>query len=266
MKSSLIVSMSCLALFACDKGPKLAETCQQHPQICAEFTEDSWCKRERKQTIFSGAALASQKTELHQFNLLIALEGYSQCLSLASKIEHIKLKEKTTRRIDNYVKVLNKIDDLSLQTANGEHPYLLYYHWSHHLDENALAKFLKLEGSALLETPASQLNLATYYTKRDPKKTLSLLFHALELTQSGERVNPETFKSLATIFTYQKKYKQAYIWIKVLDLYAPEEAELSQQTLDNYQRTFALNGDLLDKVATSTLEKIDQGKFIAPRF
>ena len=36
-----------------------------------------------------------------------------------------------------------------------------------------------MEGSAALETPESQFNLATYYIKRDPDKTLDLLFHAL---------------------------------------------------------------------------------------
>lgn len=266
MKSSLIVGLSCLALSACDSGPNLAQVCDDHPQLCQEFKEDSWCKKERNQTIFSGAALSIDNKEINQFNLIMALEGYAKCLNLASKIEHIKLKEKTTHRINNYVKATQKLDTLAMQTENAEHPYLLYYHWSRHLDKRALAKFLKLEGTALMETPASQLNLATYYAKRDPKKTLSLLFHALELNTPADTVDAEIFKTLATIFTDKKEYKQAYIWTKVLRLYAPDDKDLSAKALKRFQQAFDLDNDLLDRVAVATLDKIEQGIFKAPRF
>ncbi|WDE09661.1 DUF2989 domain-containing protein [Thalassomonas haliotis] len=264
MKLHLIAAISALALSACDKGPNLAQVCDSHPLICQEFKEDNWCKKERTQTIFAGADLQDSPSDQYKYNLLIAYESYAECVSFASQIEHIKLKEKKTRRIDNYIKAKEKIEQLSQETASSEHPQLLYFHWTRYLNERSLEKFLRLEGSPELETPASQLNLATYYAKRDPDKTLDLLFHALELYQAGDVIDSEIFKSLTTIFTDKKEYKQAYIWLKIMRLYDPEDTDLTEKSLKNYQEAFQLDSDFLDQVADTTLDKIKAGQFHSP--
>ena len=265
MKLHLLASISALALFACDKGPNLAQVCETHPLVCQEFKEDNWCKRERTQTIFAGANLQDALNDQNKYNLLIAYESYADCVSFASKIEHIKLKEKKTVRINNYIKAKEKIEQLAQETITSEHPQLLYFHWSRYLNEASLERFLKLEGTPELETPDSHLNLATYYAKRDPNKTLALLFHALELYQPGDVINSEIFKSLTTIFTDKKEYKQAYIWLKILRLYAPDDTEITDKSLANFQETFQLDGDFLEKVADVTLDKIKAGEFKSPK-
>jgi hypothetical protein len=258
--------LSLLLISGCDSGPSFSQLCEENPEICGEFHEDSWCKRER---IAVGAANIEHKSnagDLQKFNQLIAYENYNKCVSHASKIEHIKLKEKKTRRIENMMKARQRIEEIAEQTRGSDHPRLLYFHWTRYLDEQALEKFLALEGTGELETPESQFELATYYIKRDQNKTLQLLFHALELYKDGDDINPEIFKSLSSIFADKKQPKQSYIWLRVLQLYMPDDSSLSQTTLDNYVALNHLKVDFLDKVAETTLDKILSETFTAPKF
>ena len=267
MQTSLITIIFILfTITACDSGPSFAQLCEENPEICAEFHEDSWCKRER---IAVGVANIDHKInggELQKFNQLIAYENYNTCVSHASKIEHIKLKEKQTRRIENMMKARQRIEEIAEQTKNSEHPRLLYFHWTRYLNEHSLEKFLALEGTKELETPESQYELATYYIKRDKDKTLQLLFHALELNTLENPVNPEIFKSLSSIFADKKQPKQSYIWLRILQLYMPEDTSLSQKTLDSYVQLNNLDVNFLDKVADTTLDKIMNANFKAPKF
>ena len=118
-----IVSLSVFTLTACNKGPNFSQLCKDHPEICAEFTEDSWCKKER---IAVGVANLDYKLtpdkDITMFNQLIAYENYDKCISHAAKIEHIKLKEKKTRRIDNMMKARARIEEISALSKDSEHP------------------------------------------------------------------------------------------------------------------------------------------------
>jgi len=252
-------------LSGCDTGPNVAELCKANTEICHEFNEDNWCKRERISVALSRIDLKNSQKDADKYKVLVAYEGYAECMSLASKIQHIKLKEKTTKRINNYVKAKEQIEKISNETLASEHPHLLYYHWTRELNESSLNKFLQLEGTSALENSTSQLHLATYYTKRDLEKTLSLLFHALELRESTEDVDPEIYHSLTTIFTKKKKYKQAYIWLKIQSLSDSNDKKI-MTALTQYQKVYQLDTDFLNKVAENTLNKIDRGEFTTPKF
>lgn len=97
-------------------------------------------------------------------------------MGLASQIQHIKLKEKTTLRKNNLLKAQAKLAELSDETLDSTHPHLLYYHWTSELDKKALAQFLTLEGSSALENSISQFQLATYYVKKTRIKPYSYYF------------------------------------------------------------------------------------------
>jgi hypothetical protein len=251
-------------LMACNNGPNFAELCQKHSEICEEFQEDTWCKRERTIVGFANLDHKLEANDGNKYHQLIAYEGYEKCMAHAAKIEHIKLKIKKTIRTDNVFKARDKIKAISLATRNSDHPDLLYYHWSRYLNEGSLGKFIALEGNELLERPNRQVNLASYYAKRDPTKTLKLLYHALELYPNDAELDTEIFKSIASIFADRKEYKQAYVWSKILHTYAPEDTEISDKTLQNYIDGYGLNGDLLNKVANTTLNKISSGTFVSP--
>ena len=269
MEQKMKLITACLTLLfllsGCDNKPNFAELCESNSEICNEFEKDSWCKRER---IMVGVANLNQKLQasgLHQFNQLVAYENYEECMVHASKIEHIKLKQKQTMRVNNAIKAKVRIVEISKATEKSEHPHLLYYHWSRYINEESLAKFLAQEGTDALENPQSQFNLATYYTKIDPKKTLSLLYRSLELYKEDEVINPEIFQSISTIFVEKKSAKQVYIWLRMLRLYSPENEEVTEQPLNNYLKGYKLNKKLLDKVAVSTLDKIEAGTFKSPK-
>lgn len=263
-----ILTLICflLLLSSCDSSKSLAALCKENPQICQEFGEDSWCKTERINVALARIDLKTVIKDSLKYNLLIAYEDYVDCMGLASQIQHIKLKEKTTIRSNNLLKAKAKLADLSDQTLDSTHPHLLYFHWSRELNKNALAKFLMLEGSAALENSLSQFQLATHYAKKDNNKTLRLLFHSLELHQPNEKIIPETFETLTTIFTNKDKPKQAYIWLKIYNLVTTKHDKQIQQQLKKYQDDYSLDGEFLDKVASNTLVNIENGTFKAPKY
>lgn len=264
--SVLIVSVITFVLTACDTGPNYAQLCNDNPEICEEFHDDSWCKKERIEVGLANIDFKATPKDLQMFRQLIAYENYEKCVSHAAKIEHIKLKEKKSRRIENMMKARKKLEEIAELTKDSEHPRLLYYHWTRFLNEESLAKFLALEGTGALETPESQFELATYYTKIDQNKTLQLLFHSLELYQGTGEINHEIFKALSSIFADKKEVKQAYIWLKILQLYDPEDPDIGENTLDNYANSYKLNRKFLDKVAETTLTKIQSATFEPPKF
>lgn len=266
MNKQLFSLLSLILISACSKIPSMNDLCQLYPQVCADFTADSWCKAERKNTVYFHHLNNIEKQDKHQYDGLIALEDYRDCLNIAAKIEHINFKEKTTARINNKNKTIEYIENISNQTADTNEPYMLYYHWSRYLNKNALNKFIALEHAGELESPELQFFLATYYIKIDRQKTLGHLFHALELYQAGEQINVEIIKSIVSIFTDKKEYKQAYIWLKVLQEYNLLESSSSTESLNNYAMMYQLNQQFLDKVALATLEKINNGEFLAPKF
>ncbi len=261
-----LLLLGLLPLIGCDSAPSYVQLCQQHQKICEEFHDDSWCKKERIEVGMANIADKIDPQDIHKFDQLIAYENYNKCVTHASNIEHIKLKEKKSRRIENMMRARARLEELAEQTRNLEHPRLLYYHWTRFLDEQALDKFLAMEGTKALETPESQYELATYYSKTDQQKTLQLLFHSLELFDPDSKINNEIFKTLSTIFAEKQQAKQAYIWLKVLQLYDPQEQDIKPQTLDNYLKGYQLDGEFLDQVAESTLAKITDKTFVPPKF
>lgn len=271
--SLVLFILSLLLIMSCDNKPSFTELCQDNKEICLEFGEDSWCKTERnaislaKITLVSNPPSATEKDKNPQkYRLLVSYEDYIDCMSLASQIQHIKLKEKTVRRTNNLLMAKAKLSELAEETADSTHPHLLYYHWTRRSDEQALAKFLQLEGSDLLENSTAQYHLATYYVKRDINKTLALLFHSLELHQPGSTLEAEVLQTLATIFTNKEKYKQAYIWLKAYQLVNDEKNNDLVGKLSLYQQNHKLDSGFLDKVAINTLKNIRLGKFTSPRF
>ena len=257
---------SLLLLSSCDSSKSLVGLCKDNPQICQEFGQDSWCKSERIDVALARIDLKTIKTDPHKYNLLIAYESYVHCMGLASQIQHIKLKEKTTLRKNNLLKAQAKLAELSDETLDSTHPHLLYYHWTRELNKKALAQFLTLEGSSALENSISQFQLATYYVKKDKNKTLQLLFRSLELHQPNTKLIPEVFETLATIFTNRDKPKQAYIWLKIYHLVTTKHDEQVKKQLKQVQSAYSLDADFLDDVASNTLANIESGKFKTPKY
>jgi hypothetical protein len=265
MKKILECFLLLLLLSACDNKPNFVELCDNNTEICNEFEQDSWCKRERINVGFANLEQKLATSDIHKYNQLIGYEHYAKCMDHASKIEHIKLKNKQMMRVNNSIKAKKRIAEISKETEKSDHPHLLYYHWSRYINEESLARFMAQEGTKSLENSHSQYNLATYYTKIDPKKTLRLLYRSLELYQEDNTIYPEVFQSISTVFLEKYQAKQVYIWLRILRLHSPENEQVTEKSLDNYVLGYKLNKKLLDKVAVITLDKIEGGKFKSPK-
>jgi len=261
-----LVILFLLFLNGCSDKVNLAKLCDTHADICSEFEEDTWCKSERVDVVLNKIRVNDNNLDKDKYKLLIGYEGYIKCMSLASQIQHIKLKEKTILRKQNLLKAKVNLSLLSEEITNSDHPHLLYYKWSRQSDELALIQFLKLEGTPILENSTDQYHLATYYIKRETKKTIGLLYRALELHEPGTEIHPEILQSLATIFTKKKQYKQTYIWLRTYQLLLDKPDKVLEISLNNFQKEKVLDAGFLDDVANATLTKIKEGKFTSPSY
>lgn len=256
-----------LLLSACDNSIKLSELCKDNTEICKDFGNDSWCKSERRQISLERIYVKNKDLDIDKYNLLIAYEGYIKCMELASQIQHIKLKEKTTHRKNNLIKAKGYLSLLAEKNIDSKHPHLLFYYWSRESNSQALADFLKLEGSPELENSIAQFHLATYYIKRDNKKTMGLLYHALELHEPGTILIDEILQTLATMHTKEKRYKHAYIWLRAYQLTQKKNNNnLTEISLNSFHKESGLERDFLDDIANDTLTKIKNGEFVSPKF
>ncbi len=212
-----------LGLTACgERMPTVREMCEQQPEFCSDLNEDNWCRAERRQLIISRYLNAQDDKPDHKYYLLKDLQKYSQCIELASGIEHRKLKLKQSHRIEAYLNSLKAINKLARETADSDAPLLLYWHWANRSDNEALDQLLAMEGSKALQTHELQFALATYYAKEDRRKVLTHLYNALRLYKKDQRFNVEIPESLVTYYLGQKDTRQAYIWARVAIAFGSE--------------------------------------------
>lgn len=217
MNKSLLVSLAALlGLSACgERLPTVREMCANEPSLCADLNQDNWCRAERRQLIISRYLQQHQPSSEQQYYLLKDLQSYSQCIEIASGIEHRKLKSKQSHRIEVYLNSLKSIKQLADETQHSEAPLLLYWHWANRNDSDALQQLLAMQESPAMQTHELQFALATYYAKEDQQQVLTHLYNALHLYQPEQRFNVEIPESLVTYYLSQEDIKNAYIWARV---------------------------------------------------
>lgn len=252
-----------LSLVACgEQELTVNQACEEKPGICSDLNDDSHCKLERRHVIIGRYDELKMPSDKNKYKLLIDFEKYSKCIELASGIEHIKLKEKKTTRVNGYLTSLKEIKRLNDETVSSLDPNLLHYHWSRNQSESHLKKFLQAERNKALETPELQVALASYYMKRNPQKTIDILHHALSLYPADAEIDPEIYTALTTIYYKQKKYPQSYHWALLAENAGVQriefkhiKAELAQQKIDT---------DNIEDIADTTITSIQSGQFKAP--
>ncbi|WP_290654547.1 DUF2989 domain-containing protein [Idiomarina sp.] len=152
-KLALLSLTALLGLTACgERMPTVREMCDQDPGLCAVLNEDNWCRAERRQLIISRYANKLQEIPENQYYLLKDLQKNSQCIELASGIEHRKLKSKQSHRIEAYLNSLDAIKALADKTATSDAPLLLYWHWANRSDTDALEQLLVLENTKAMQS------------------------------------------------------------------------------------------------------------------
>jgi hypothetical protein len=264
MKSLTLATMLVLLLPGCaDDELTLRQICEEKPQLCFDNSTDGHCKKERMEMIFQRYYEAKLPSDVNRYNLLVDVEKYSDCMALASQIEHIKLKEKKTVRVDGYLASVNDIKRLSEATKSSDYPPLLYYHWTRNSSSQALDKFLALEGTKKINTPELMYGLATYYVKRDLDHTIRLLYKSLAMYKSGATINTEIFASLSSIFFKQEKFSNAYLWAKISEMAGLENVNIEELKFEI--ANLGKSTDSLDDLADDTYDQIVDGKFTPPK-
>ncbi|MCY7294027.1 DUF2989 domain-containing protein [Alteromonas sp. a30] len=241
----------------------VADICEEHPQMCLNLNPDGWCRAEKSNIIKNKYQNFLIPDEDYKYKLLLNYEAYKACISKAAQIEHIKLKEKKTARVKALLATERELIALTRDTRDSDNPNLLFYHWSRFGSESHLEKFLSYRDIGLLETPDLQIALASYYVKFDQEKAITSLYHALELYQEGDEINPDIFKSLTNIFIKLEDYESAYKWGYIAREFDADNLDLPQiETL-----VIQSNGNVnaIKKTAKYYIKHIQSRDFVAPR-
>jgi len=262
LRTLLILGITLLS--GCEQPLTLNKICEETPGFCEDLNKDSRCRNLRTDLIFARYHEYKAPTDENKFQLLKRLESYRACVDLASKIEHTKLKEKTTSRVEGHLTSLKEIKRIFNDTKNTNHPGLLYYHWSRDNNQSAINKLLKMqEHDQVKNDPEIQMYLASYFAKFDEEKTIDLLYRVLELNKAGEQPKLEVYSSLVSIFFKQRKYKHAYTFAKVAQMSDFEDIDILPIKHEITSRGNSLSS--LDKLAEQTFDEIQSGTFVSPR-
>lgn len=210
------VIASILLLGGCYERHRTTDSlCESYPQICADTNiDDGQCRLQRTTLIWQRYDVLKNPTDAEKFKELKFTYDYQKCLEYAARIEPTELKERKTIRTQALLHAYDSIRRLNEELAQSDDPEILYFRLSQG-DKTAMTKFLKLEGSEVLDSPDLQFALATIYIAKDQDKTVSFLLRALELYQPNQPIKPEIIQSLATLSHQKGNQDAAYLWARV---------------------------------------------------
>ncbi len=261
----LLAGLASLTLTGCFEGNVTTEElCQKNPQLRCESLnmDDGQCRIPRTNLVWHRFELLKDPSEANQVIEYGLVAEYRKCLELASQITPIDQSALKRKRFDALVHSIDELDRIVNNLKGSNDPATLYFLWSQTGDDQARRQFLQMEGKPELNTAEMQYALATFYTNRDPQKTLTLLHNSLSMSNE-DNLKPEILKSLASINQGLGKKKQAYLWAMVAKRYdVPLADEQQLQRMFNFADPEKY--EQLDDLAKSISKAIDKGNY-SPR-
>jgi len=239
----------------------LLQLCQENKQMCEQLWDDSHCKAERRTVLFSRVSEAKLPSDNHKYQLLMDFEKYQKCMEVAAGIEHIKLKEKTTARLDNVLFAQQEIKRLSDETVASPDPGLTFWHWSRNHSSEHQAKFLQSARNGELKRPELLLAYGQYMKDRQPDEAITNLLAALKAYRAGDKVDPDIYTGLTSIYFKKKNYPACYLWALVAEQAGVERIEFQVIVKDLAEQ---VDRAKLKELASQTLQSIEAGQFKAP--
>ncbi|BBM65226.1 DUF2989 domain-containing protein [Vibrio alfacsensis] len=258
----VLASLAALTLTGCLEGNiTTEELCQKHPKLkCEQLNmDDGQCRIPRTNLVWHRFELLKSPTEANKVTEYGLVAEYRKCLELASQISPIDQSELKRKRFESLVNSIDELDRIVAELQGSDDPATLYFLWTQTGDEQARRQFLQKEGKPELNTPEMQYALATFYTGRDPQKTLVLLNNALSMSNETN-VNPVILKSMASINQGLGNKERAYIWAMVakrFDVPLADEAALKRM----YNFADPEKYDELDDLAKSLTKSIKAGTY-----
>ncbi|PMH40591.1 hypothetical protein BCU68_16155 [Vibrio sp. 10N.286.49.B3] len=257
---SIIVFLS-LSLTGCLEGNRTTnQLCENNAELqCDRLNiNDGQCRHDRTELIwhrYEELKTPSDANKIQEYHLT---SKYRQCLELAAQITLIDQAELKKQRVSALMHSINALDRIKKELEPSTEPETLYFLWTQTGDKQAQRRFLQLENTPELNTAELQYALATYYTKRDPEKSVKLLMNSIALDQKMP-VNTQALKALASTNHSLKRYQDAYLWTMIGQYFDVSIASKKHLALlfpfkqEEFER--------LDKLAASLAVSIKKGTF-----
>lgn len=264
---SILATM--VALTGCFETRKNTEQlCADTPNLQCERLNvgDGQCRVPRTDLIWHRFDVIKEPTDINKVKEYELTFAYKRCLELASQIQPIDQTGLKQKRFDALINAGEDLETIINTLKQSKSPQALYFLWSQTGNDDAKRAFLQLEGKPELETAEMQYALATFYTGRDQEKTLELLLHSLELSNSND-LRAQVLQSLASTTHKLGMKEHAYIWAKVAHEFdIPIAAENELQLLYGFDKD---KSEQLQETADTIADAVEDGVFdqkIVPMF
>ncbi|MGR5235645.1 DUF2989 domain-containing protein [Vibrio alfacsensis] len=258
----LLASLATAALTGCFEGNVTTEElCQNNPKLRCEHLNmgDGQCRIPRTELVWHRFEQLKVPSEANQVIEYGIVTEYRKCLELAAQITPIDQSALKRKRFDALVHSIDELDRIVAELQGSDDPSTLYFLWSQTGNEQARRQFLQKEGKPELNTAELQTALATFYTSRDPHKTLVLLHNALSMSNESN-LNPDILKSMASINQGLGKKEDAYLWAMVAKRFdVPLADETQLKRMFNFSE--AEKYEELEDLASLVSKSISKGSY-----
>ncbi len=240
--------------------PTISEICESHSEICSDLNLDARCRAERAEIIRLRYYNADSKDDAYKYPLLLSFEEYLSCVEVVQHIEHVKRKDNEASRLKGVMTAQREIKRLNRETKDSLDPYLSFYHWTRHNDNDAFHRFERYVASNRVSDPKLLVAMASVLIKTDQKRTIKTLYRALSLYTDSENIDVGIFHSLASMGMDMDNYRLAYVWYGVAEEY---DKRLNDTLRVQLGQQHNLPVDVLDNIVEEIVSSLDSGTFNA---
>ena len=264
-KMRIVITLLACLLFACSNEESTAQSdtgqCDAKSKICIELTPDNYCLKEHKHLIAQNSLAKQSEKERPLYYLLLAYENYAHCIEPFLDVHYIKNKETKDKRLRNLQLANQKVSEITEQTQHSDYPGFLYIQWNRYNNMEAKAKLIALETSDSMKSMGGQYLLGTIYQKSNVRKSVRFFKNSLTYPLRNIEFSVEIMQSISGSYLKLKQYENAYIWMKVLQLFSPEYSNISDQGLDKFANQNRLRKSKLNELAEKIIEEIEAGNY-----
>lgn len=251
-------------LSGCSDPNTISSICSNDSALCSDLNDDKWCTNERASLIRSRLKLktltATESKEKNQYRLMLSLNNYQACISVAATIEPKKNIHIKSKRVEAMIATFNELSAMEKATENNEHPYLLYYHWQYKNNDNAKHQLLAQAKSPTFNTAELQFALANIYSNKETEQTIISLIKGINLVEKTNlSLLTSMHYSLITAYMHEKKYKLGYLWSKMAINQGIENINLSM--FENTDKVSSKERSVIDQLAIQLADNIRNDEF-----
>lgn len=264
-KMRIVITLLTCLLFACSNEENAAQSdtgqCDAKSNICIDLKPDNYCLKEHKHLVAQNSLAKQTDEERPLYYLLLAYENYAQCIEPFLGVQYVKNKATKDKRIRNLQLANQKVAEITEQTKHSEYPGFLYIQWNRNNNMKAKAKLIALESSKSMRSMGGQYLLGTIYQKSNIQKSIRFFKNSLTYPLRNIEFSVEIMQSISGSYLKLRKYENAYVWMKVLQLFSPEYSNISDQGLDKFANQNRLRKRKLDELAEKIIDEIKAGNY-----